>query len=169
MIIYLPYLWLIVALVLQYVIRSREAKYTKVVTAFLLIYLIVSVGYNLSSFKENRNNIKRHSEISQKYDLLDQNMVGPISFIYEQMGKQNIQSVRLYTFLKKKGEFHHNGSFDFFKAAEHFENEAIVLIPESFDLLQIPIPVKPGRYGNFELIDIVDKEFYIYKHSKNPF
>lgn len=163
MIIYLPYLWLIVSISLQYVIRIKDAKYFTGALGIILMYLIVSVTYNVLSYKENRNIIERHADISQKYDLHNRNMVGPITFIYQQMGKQTIQSVRLFTFLKKRGDFNDGGNFDFFKAAEHFKNETIILTPASFNLLQLQLPKELGTFGNYRLIDIIDNEFYIYK------
>lgn len=165
MLIYMPYLWLIIGFCLQYIttVSSNRKKYL-LYTVFGL-YSLFNVGLNISSLSDNENEVKNHQQISEKYGLRDQKMVGPMSFIYEQIEYQDIHSVRVYLFLKERGKFRNDGNFDFFKTAEFFGNKAIVMIPVSYDLMNIPVPTQSdiGRvFGKFVLKEIISDQYYIY-------
>lgn len=169
MLIYMPYLLLIIGLCMQNVSNERSKKYIYSVVIVFFIYCVFNVGLNISTFSDNFNAIRDHKEISIKHGLENEKMVGPMAFIFQQINHQQIHSVRLYLFLKERDKSIDDGSCHFFETAESFGNKSIIMIPVSYDLLNIPVPTQDqiGKtFGNFELMEIKDERYFIYKLLK---
>lgn len=161
MLVYMPFLYLLLGICLQGILQKRDIMKAKIAYALAISFIIVSLIWNISFILKNENSLAKHEKISQGYLSGNQKIVAPMPFIFEEIYKYDIQSVMLYKIFKVHGKLH-DDSHAFFKAAEDFGNEAIIMKLEDFEYFNMAIPSKGEVRGNYLLAGIFE-ELYIFK------
>lgn len=162
MLIYLPYLWLILMICINYIYKERRnlIKYAVYVG---VIYLGISFYININLLLRSNNIIKKHADITETYQLRGQKIIAPMEFIFDEIKHSEIQAVRAYRFFKERNIYFPEVPFNFYQIANYFDRTFILLKRENFEELGLNMPSIGEVNEGFQLVDIIDNNYFIYK------
>ncbi len=155
----LPYILLLLVItvkalrkgeITRFKINMDRNKVYRMSFGLMLIYLLVSFGYNLK-YSMEKFTPDENREITLKYangDVSEMNIVAPLTFIFNEIEYYNsIQGEICYTEFQK--EEPGLKGIAFLKRAELFGNSMLIITPYYQHLLGIDRFEKGKQYGNF--------------------
>lgn len=166
LILYLPYLCLIITLAFDQLIRY-PARLRKALPLIYAGYVLINFYYTSKIIRQNENIEAENQQLAESLQIpAEARIVAPMSFVFDQIDNYQIQGMMTYKMMDE----HHLADFNwptFLKLAANHKRQFLILNDEFLEILDLPEPVPGQDFTPYRFVGEVE-DHYIFKIKSKP-